>query len=27
MLLNPPPLAPAMERARDLHNRLALGSE
>jgi uncharacterized protein (DUF1778 family) len=27
MLLNPPPLAPAMERARDIHKRLALGIE
>ena len=27
MLLNPPPLAPAMERARDTHARLALGIE
>ena len=27
MLLNPPPLAPAMERAREVHSRLSLGSE
>ena len=27
LLLNPPPLAPAMERARDAHKRLALGVE
>jgi uncharacterized protein (DUF1778 family) len=27
MLLDPPPLAPAMERARDIHQRLALGIE
>ena len=27
LLLNPPPLAPAMERARDAHKRLALGAE
>ena len=27
MLLNPPPLAPAMERAREIHKRLALGIE
>lgn len=27
MLLDPPPLAPAMERARDIHRRLALGIE
>jgi hypothetical protein len=27
MLLDPPPLAPAMERARDIHRRLALGTE
>lgn len=27
MLLNPPPLAPAMERARDIHRRLVLGEE
>jgi uncharacterized protein (DUF1778 family) len=27
LLLNPPPLAPAMARARDAHKRLALGSE
>jgi uncharacterized protein (DUF1778 family) len=27
MLLDPPPLAPAMERARAIHQRLALGTE
>jgi uncharacterized protein (DUF1778 family) len=27
MLLDPPPLAPAMERAREIYNRLALGNE
>jgi uncharacterized protein (DUF1778 family) len=27
LLINPPPLAPAMERARDAHKRLALGAE
>jgi uncharacterized protein (DUF1778 family) len=27
MLLKPPALAPAMERAREIHNRLALGIE
>ena len=27
MLLDPPPLAPAMERAREIHKRLALGIE
>lgn len=26
LLLNPPPLSPAMERAREAHERLALGS-
>jgi hypothetical protein len=27
ILLNPPPLTPAMERARAIHQRLALGLE
>jgi len=27
LLLNPPPLSPALERARDAHKRLALGIE
>jgi uncharacterized protein (DUF1778 family) len=27
LLLNPPPLSPALERARDAHKRLALGME
>lgn len=27
LLLNPPPLTPAMKRARDAHQRLTLGSE
>jgi uncharacterized protein (DUF1778 family) len=27
LLLNPPPLSPALERARDAHERLALGIE
>ncbi len=27
LLLNPPPLSPAMERAREAHRRLALGIE
>ena len=27
LLLNPPPLTPAMQRARDAHRRLAIGDE
>jgi len=27
LLLNPPPLSPALQRARDAHERLALGTE